>query len=78
MPLPSEFVRWCEAEIAMLREQLEPLVSPGAEAGRYPQGSAWTDNAAEEVARLKRAIANLEAMLAKSEGAEDPNPERSS
>jgi hypothetical protein len=74
MPLPSEFVHWCEAEIAMLREQLEQLMSGGAEAGRRPQGSAWTDNTAEEVQRLKRAIANLEAVLAKSEGAQNPNP----
>jgi len=73
MPLPPEFIRWCKAEIAVLREQLEPLMSGNAEVGRRHRGGVWTDDSAQEIERLKKAIANLEAVLAAPDGAKNPD-----
>jgi hypothetical protein len=58
-----EFVRWCEQEIATLREELSALTSGSSHLVRGQAGGPWVDVSAEEIRRVTAAIENLEALL---------------
>jgi hypothetical protein len=63
MPHPPEFVRWCEQEIATLREELAALAYGSTHIGRREAGGPWIDITEEEIGRLTALIENMEAVL---------------
>ena len=63
MPQHPEFVRWCEQEIATLREELAALGSGSTHIGRREAGGPWIDITEEEIRRLTALIEDMEAVL---------------
>jgi peptidoglycan hydrolase CwlO-like protein len=64
MPSPPEFVTWIEGQRTELRMHLQALESGTVRLQRRA-GSAdkWIDETSEEIARLRRQIADLEWVL---------------
>jgi hypothetical protein len=66
MPLPPEFIQWAEQEMRRLRSQLDALESGSIALGSRFKGEEWIDITREEMARLRRNIADLQAVLNKA------------
>jgi hypothetical protein len=59
----EEFFRWCTKERAKLRRQLEAYESGRASQWQRSVGAAWVDKTDQEIKRLKKNIADLDATL---------------
>ena len=62
-----EFVTFCEKERRRVFAQLEPLEEGIVHTGKreLSTGGAWIDTTNEEIQRLRKEVANLDAMIAK-------------
>jgi hypothetical protein len=59
----EEFLEWCTKERAKLRRQLEGYESGKINMRHRSVGAASTDRTAQEIGRLKKKIADLDAVL---------------
>lgn len=65
MPFPPEFVRWVEQQQAELQSQLDLLESGRTNLGKRPTGGEWADITQEEIARIRKHVADLQFVLDK-------------
>jgi hypothetical protein len=59
----EEFIEWCATERAELRRQLEAYESGEMNLRHRSVGAAWIDRTAQEIRRVKKNIADLDAVL---------------
>jgi hypothetical protein len=67
MLLPPELIQWADQEMRRLRSQLDALESGRIALGSRFKGEEWIDITREEMARLRRNIADLQAVLNKAQ-----------
>lgn len=59
----EEFVEWCTKERAKLRRQLKAFESGNMNLRHRSVGAAWVDYTGKEIRRLKKNLADLDAVL---------------
>ena len=59
----EEFMRWCSKERTKLRRQLAEYESGKMRLRHRSVGAAWVDKTDQEIKRLKKNIADLDATL---------------
>jgi hypothetical protein len=59
----EEFMRWCSKERTKIRRQLADYESGKISQRQGTQGEAWVDRTDQEIRRLKRKLADLDAVL---------------
>ncbi len=59
----EEFMQWCTKELARLRHQLEEFETGNMNLRHRSVGAPWVDQTSQEIARLKKNIGDLEAVL---------------
>jgi hypothetical protein len=64
----ADFIRWCNKERANLRRSLEMMESGVMHTGEAQAGSPQRDTTMESIARAKKSIAELDALLEKHMG----------
>lgn len=63
MAAMDEFILWCTNERTKLRRQLEAYESGKLSQRHRSVGAAWIDRTPQEIRRLKKNIADLDAVL---------------
>ncbi len=59
----EEFIQWCTRERAKLRRQLAEYESGKMRLRHRSVGAAWVDKTDQEIKRLRKNIADLDAAL---------------
>jgi hypothetical protein len=59
----EEFLQWCARELIKLRTQLRQYESGNMTLQQRSAGAAWVDRTDQEIVRLKKNIADLEAVV---------------
>ncbi len=65
MTLLDNLIAWCKERRTQLKRQIDMLESGKLQTGAKRPGSGWTDTTEVDLARAKRQLAEIDALLAR-------------